>query len=360
MAVYLIVISLIPVYNIVFKNKKVVIGLSMFSMFLLMALRSSSLGVDIENYSLGYEYISELNVDELIKCLHLVHVADLDYPFSYESGYVVVNWVVSRLGFDFHGFLVIHAAFCLLSVAVFIKRYSTMPWLSCMMFACMGFYNFMFCILRQALAISILLWIGSFVEQRRTGKFLILVLISFSMHRSSIIILPLYYIYSRIKCFTYKHMLIYMLACVIFFMFMMAAVDNVLPIMAEIFGKVSLQSNENIAINNLFVCMVMIDLIILFLVRFSVFHDNHLRLAFYGLLIALPLEIIGLHNNTFARCVNIYWIYVCILVPNLLKKQLNLTTRVLVESAVVIVLLLFEAHLLHGSYQLIPYALYSV
>ena len=85
MLIYLLLAAMMPIWGMLWpRNKKIVIFMCCTTMFLFLALRAETLGVDLDNYSAGYNYIRGLNFSEMISRLHFFRTAELVYPFSYE------------------------------------------------------------------------------------------------------------------------------------------------------------------------------------------------------------------------------------------------------------------------------------
>ena len=68
MWIYLLVYLSIPIWNRVFKKNRIAfITVVATELFLILALRAPTLGVDLDNYSGGYRYISSLSFADMIK-----------------------------------------------------------------------------------------------------------------------------------------------------------------------------------------------------------------------------------------------------------------------------------------------------
>ena len=80
--------------------------------------------MDLPTYQTGFEYISGLSFADMAVTLNFFHFADLPHLWGFESGWVVLNWLVSAFGFGFHGLLVVCAAINMAVCGWFISRYS--------------------------------------------------------------------------------------------------------------------------------------------------------------------------------------------------------------------------------------------
>ena len=191
MWVYLFNVITIPIYAFLIKDRKKFVLLVALQLFLISALRSITVGVDLDNYSAGYEYIKDLDFGDLLSRLRLSGLADIYYAFSYENGYAVLNWFSAHMGLSFHGFMVLCSVINIGAVSLFVYKYSKKPWISFVIFSTFGFLPFTFGILRQSLAIAMILFSYMFLDKNKKIYSLLFFLIAFSFHRTAILCLPL-------------------------------------------------------------------------------------------------------------------------------------------------------------------------
>ncbi len=114
--------------------------------------------------------------------------------YAWEPGYVMWNWIVSHSGFDFHAYLLFTGAFIYYSFSRFVYRYSSCVWLSVIIFIAFGYYFGSFHILRQYIALAIVLYSYDYILKRKLISFVTLVFIASLFHMSAIAFIPTYYI----------------------------------------------------------------------------------------------------------------------------------------------------------------------
>lgn len=192
MWIYLLNYISLPIYKLFIKDKKKYVILVTTQMFLILAFRAENIGYDLGNYRTYYEYYKTLPFSEIISSFNILGKANMIY--GQESGYVLLNWIIGKLGFSFHSYLVIHALLCMISTGVFIYRYSENPALSFALFISLGEFEFFFGILRQALGTAIFLWAVPALERREFKKYFIIIFVAFLFHSSLMIALPLYFL----------------------------------------------------------------------------------------------------------------------------------------------------------------------
>lgn len=181
-------IVMILVREFVFKgeNPKVQKKFLIFSgliLIIIFALRNGKVnyGTDLNNYyRLFYEAI----------------VSDSFSTFSekttYETGYLILNWCISRIIKWPQFIIVFQGVFCIGITFRFIYKHSNDPLVSVLAFMSFGVMQFYLTGFRQSIAISICLLALEMAEKRKVKWFMLLVFLATSMHQTAIIFLAVY------------------------------------------------------------------------------------------------------------------------------------------------------------------------
>lgn len=103
---------------------------------------------------------------------------------------VIANWTDG----DFQVFLIFIAIVTELAVMMVILRYSPYPVLSFLLWDCFGFYVFGFIIIRQALAMALLMFAFCAMMERHLGRYLLMVALAGTIHAPALIFLPAYWL----------------------------------------------------------------------------------------------------------------------------------------------------------------------
>ena len=99
---------------------------------------------------------------------------------------------------DFQTFLIILAIFSEIGLAILIYKFSPKPWLSYLVWNCMGFFvTYDFCAIKQGLAMGILLFSMIFILEKKPTAFLLSTLIAGFVHMPALAFLPAYYLMNR-------------------------------------------------------------------------------------------------------------------------------------------------------------------
>jgi len=140
-------------------------------------------------------------------------VIDIGYEtLKTETGFALVIKAISSLFSSDQMLFVLTSAFILSAVYFSIKQYSPIWWVSVFVFMTDSFPQSLF-ILRAFLAISIYLFAFPFIIQRKIVPFLMLSGMAFSVHMSSVIFLPVYFLYG-IKNWRYLLFILLMIAVI--------------------------------------------------------------------------------------------------------------------------------------------------
>lgn len=203
MGIYIIILFLIFALWIVFNNVKFTVGNEVksndknrayivcigISMFIVAALRNYTVGRDVYNYLRRYARFADAEWKEIF------YMAD---SMMFEHGFAILNKLLTYINKNPRFFLVIAAFFIIFSYGMAIYRYSTIPWLSFLLFMTMGFFGSSLNVIRQYIAVAIILFSYNAIKNNKLLEFIVLVLVASNIHTSAIIVLPMYWL-SKIK-----------------------------------------------------------------------------------------------------------------------------------------------------------------
>lgn len=116
-----------------------------------------------------------------------------------EPGYVLLNFIVGSLGGNIHHLFFIVSFMTILFVYLFLNTYKEEFSIGLGIFIYLIlYYNISLNIVRQSLAVVIVLYAFKFIEKRKALKFYLFIGIAMLFHVSAIVILPFYYIYNNL------------------------------------------------------------------------------------------------------------------------------------------------------------------
>ena len=348
MAIYLLNFISIPIYDILFKNKKrTIIFFVSLQMFLILALRNEMLGVDLNSYKEFFEYYKTMPLWDIIKGFR--PIGGSAHEYGVESGYVLFNWIIGKLGFDFHGFLVIYAALVILSVAVFMNRYCEDVAIGYAAFISVGGFVSLFGILRQSLALAVLLCAIPALVNRKFWKFAILVFVAGLFHQS-ILIAILIYPLSKIKANKIFYILMLAISMVLVVFTPLLYNRIIFPLLVRL-GRYYYIGD--FAWNNMFAFMILLAVLVMIFFKRRYDSDNAMQC---GYIMTLPIQALAFYLPVFSRLAgSVFMNFLCILIPGTISSFNTKAQRIQAKTIAFCVLAAFYVYTLLTNYDIVPY-----
>ena len=235
--------------------------------------------VDYQNY----EYLSEHLLNEGIN-----------------TGFFWFSKFISTLSNgDFQVFLMVVAIIIEVAVAVVVYKYSPLPWISYLVWNCIGFYIFGFSALKQSLAMAFVMLAMDAVLESRLRRFLVLTLIAGFIHFPAFAFLPAYWIAkAKIRPLT---IIGYVAAALVILAFQGPIVRFVTDIYYED-GEMMLA--DSAALGGRFFMMVVILSMGICLKGFS---DRRFEKTFNMMVVAAIFQMFSGYDNIFTRFADYYF-----------------------------------------------------
>lgn len=167
------------------KRELILVLILSFQLVLLSTFRSNTVGSDTINY---------INRFFIISATDWKYIYDLRDVVDFEEGFIIFNKIIGTLSSNRTVFLAINSAIIVFSVADFIYKKSPNIFLSFLVFIGLGFWGDSMNILRQMLALAILLRSLKYIEEKQLFRFVFLVIVASTFHISAlsfIIVYPL-------------------------------------------------------------------------------------------------------------------------------------------------------------------------
>ncbi|QLL76158.1 EpsG family protein [Limosilactobacillus reuteri] len=208
MTIYLIIFA-ISVILFFFSEKvkvsffeRILVLLGLIAPSLLAGMRSLYVGTDVLTYVYPLFHIAESS-SSYLQYLNMpaLNGGILQTVSSYEYGYTFLTYVVAKLTGSFQ-FLQFFIEFFILSfIYLGIRRLKidNMPIWFCMLTYYLLFFNNSLNMVRQWMAMSILLYGFKYIKEQKLTKFIITILFAYLFHSTAIIGLLLYLLYWIIK-----------------------------------------------------------------------------------------------------------------------------------------------------------------
>lgn len=171
------------------KSKKIFVLLSLFAILLpsiIAGVRDITIGYDVGLYGVNYFQLA-VNSDSFAEYRA---ICDTDF------GYAALNYIVSRVTDNIHWFLFVIEF--IIVVLVYLFAYSHREkhpmWLTMLAFFTI-FYSNSLNILRQSLALAIIIFGTRYAENSKFLKYLITTIIATMFHATAIVALPIYFLF---------------------------------------------------------------------------------------------------------------------------------------------------------------------
>ncbi len=191
------------------KDRNKYIFISMFVMFVILALRHKNTGTDTATYINAFERFSKYSFTDIIRIFFNGDQKDPTYYFT--------GWVFSRLTKEPQLWLAFLSAIFCLVIGILIAKESKAPSLSIVILITLGFFGFSMTGLRQTVAMCILILSYEFIKRKKPIQFILLVLFASLYHNTALVFLIAYPV-SHMKLGKY-HFFAAIITFVIFILF---------------------------------------------------------------------------------------------------------------------------------------------
>ncbi len=299
-------------------NKKHrILFISIIILFILaQGLRSFSVGVDL----IAYEPIFVTNSVSSLK--EIISERKAEWLFY------IINWLVSLLGGNFRTILFVVSISIFIPLAIIIFKYSKMPYLSLLLFIFLDLFAFSLSGLRQTMAIGATLISFIYIKKRKILPFIILVAVACLFHKSAFVFFLAYPIY-HFKLNKNNYIFLIIIAIPIFIL------RKEIVLTLGKFYNSFYEVGETGAYN------FMLMLIAFFLASLVILVKNNINES-GGLINLLYAAIIIQFFSSYSLVVNrfnfYYYIYLILLIPELIVNLERYSYRFIFEAFVIIFL----------------------
>lgn len=219
-----------------------------------------------------------------------------------EIGYVYLMWVASWISSNTQFIFVVTSLIILGGYFFAIKRYSSIIWLSVFILLITN-YNQSLYVIRQYVAIGILMYSLPYVIRRDKWRFFLLVLLATSIHYTAIIFSLLYVVYGFDIWKNKRNLVLLLLGSVLFFVVFRYLYSVVISI--DSLGYSSYETEEGTNAKG-FLLLLGVLLLFCWSCKNSLRHDDIDRLIFYILFLGCLFSFAGIGLFATAR-MNMYF-----------------------------------------------------
>lgn len=208
---------------------------------------------------------------------------------------------------DYQWFVAIVAAFVMIAVAQFVRRYSPSPVQSFLYYFGLLYYTQMFGILKQSIAMAFILFAFNAIMDRKLIRFLILTLVASMFHFPALVFLPAYWIANMRLGRTYLVFLAVLFVVTYFYR------DQLLDWMTDAYDTVIEDTGRRFLANKVIVIIVII--VAALVIRPPSAEDRIYNSLLMILGVAAVIQTFSSYNNTFERLADYYFQFSIVFIP---------------------------------------------
>lgn len=336
----LLIIIAIGMVSLLFKEKetrkKVFLYGAFIQLFLFLSLRTTEGKTDLPNYFYFFDKCNQVGWGKI-------------FSYRYEPLFIIYTKIIANILNNKQLFLVITAFISLLGPLYIIKKYSKNYFLSVFLFITFQFFTYDFYLLRQVIAMSILLLSLKFVEERKLIKFIIMIILATCFHMSACLFIIVYWL-AKIKIDNKKML---MIAGIMIAIFLFG--DSIINVALSIIYQNYADAIEEGGGYFYFAVLLCVFFIVTML-KGAFLKQQKTNLMWYNILIiAIFIQLFAIQKPIISRVTIYYSIALIIVLPNVIQcfKEKNL--RLLANVMICIVFFLFYLTRLgseiYGDYQ---------
>lgn len=319
-----------------YSGKKIIVTLSMFPIFILLAMKNVAIGSDTINY---------------IRMFNAAKYSVLEYKYErLEIGYKLFLNLITKIFSNPQWQFIIVAAFLVIATGIFVYRYSKEPTLAIIFYITLGIFSFNLTGIRQSIAMAICLFSYKYIKEKQLAKFIITIIFAMMFHKSAVFFIPAYFFaYRNINT---VNILINILGAIVILMFskpIMIASSSIFEI------KYGIEKSEGGMIFLLIVCIITM---LSFIFKKNILKGNADNIIFINLnMISMIFWCMRLISRTAERP-SLYYLFATIILFEEILMSFNRKRErlLLIFISVVLVCVLFT-YRLYGS-PIYPYSFY--
>ncbi len=223
--------------------------------------------------------------------------------------YMFMKLIAMITNSNYQIFLLVVAIIIEISVALLIYKYSPRPWLSYLVWNCVGFYIFGFSAVKQALSMAFIVFAMICILESKAKYFIISVLIAGFIHAPAFAFLPAYWLAKcRINMWTIG---MYLVAAGIIFAFR----DQIVVFVSEYYYEEETMELLQFGTEGFGGRFFMIVLVLVCGVLMKGFKEKEFESLFHIIVISAIFQMFSVYNNVFTRFADYYFQFSILFIP---------------------------------------------
>lgn len=300
-------------------------------------------GMDVGNDTIGYARhlmrTSSLSLSELFETR------------STEAGYLLFEFLISRLTSNPTIFFTIISTFYMISVGLLIYKNSSEPSMSFILFIGLTFFAFAMSGARQTMALGFIFFCFDFIKKKKLAPFLLFTFLAYMFHSSAFVFLPAYFIAH--KQITRKYILTAFMLIPVTYVF----IDQIFAFISDASGYdySTYDSGGPVTLAGMMV-MIFVGGIILLK---NVLERNKNNTMLYNFsLVSILLVLPGFSNPSALRAAYYYHIFSVLFIPEIIFSLPDKKTRVIAYCAAIVGVTILYLRNLNPASPFFPYSFF--
>ena len=223
--------------------------------------------------------------------------------------YMFMKLIAMITNSNYQAFLLIVAVIIEVAVALLIYKYSPRPWLSYLVWNCIGFYIFGFSAVKQSLSMAFIVFAMICILESRLKYFIFFVLIAGFIHAPAFAFLPAYWLAKkRINMWMIGG---YIIAAGIIFAFR----DQIVVFVSEYYYEEDTMEILQFGTEGLGGRFFLIVLILICGVVLKGFREKEFESLFHVIVVSAIFQMFSVYNNVFTRFADYYFQFSILFIP---------------------------------------------
>ena len=293
------------------QKKKAFCAIACIQWVLVSGLRSAYVGADTMNYRRMFYLVQNTSWNRIFSdILFYIRGGEIKDP-----GYSLFVKLFQVFSTNYQVYLIFIALVFMVPMAIWIYKNSSMPCLSFVIFSTLFYSFYAVTGIRQTIATAFVVFIGyELIKKKKTISFLIVVFISFFIHKSCLCFLP--FAFFAHKKITKTYVAIFTVITSAF----LALGKALYGPFAELIGyDIEKENLEDTSSYVIVVCLIMLASFIFMKYIKNNVDEDKFRAIYNAALFATAFTLLTIRNQAFMRVQQYYTLFLMLLVPELVK-----------------------------------------
>ena len=293
------------------QKKKAFCAIACIQWVLVSGLRSAYVGADTMNYRRMFYLVQNTSWNRIFSdILFYIRGGEIKDP-----GYSLFVKLFQVFSTNYQVYLIFIALVFMVPMAIWIYKNSSMPCLSFVIFSTLFYSFYAVTGIRQTIATAFVVFIGyELIKKKKTISFLIVVFISFFIHKSCLCFLP--FAFFAHKKITKTYVAIFTVITSAF----LALGKALYGPFAELIGyDIEKENLEDTSSYVIVVCLIMLASFIFMKYIKNNVDEDKFRAIYNAALFATAFTLLTIRNQAFMRVQQYYALFLMLLVPELVK-----------------------------------------